>query len=124
MNRFYRVAIDKRLVGTVIEHREPTFTGQRVTKVTDTRTRGDFKVVVMDATDDEHQKNLALPGVEELAETEAVDLAAEFQPATTREERDPTTGKVNKIKVPAVDLNEILLQRAERSKSKAKSPDG
>lgn len=128
MNRFYKVAIDKRPIGTAFEHREPPLQGAQVTKVADSRTQGSFKLIVVDATDTEHQANLALPGVDELAQAAAVALAAEYQPEVTREVRDRETEnvrevKVKKVKVPAVDLKDILRRRqgAQKTVKKRKS---
>lgn len=120
MNRYYRIAIDKRRVGTAIEHREPSLRGEVITKVTDARTRGDFKIAALDATDEEHEKNLALPGVEALTEEEAGRQAVLYQPETVREERDPAARKVKKVKIPAVDLSKILGKHAARAKNAAK----
>lgn len=116
MNRFYRVAIDKRPIGTAIEHREPPLQGQRIVNVTERKTQGDFKLMVVEATDAEDQKNLGLPGVEPLTQADAVKLAAEYQPAHQQERRDSRTGKVERIDVPAVDLDEVLRRRAERGR--------
>lgn len=113
MNRFYRVAIGKRPVGTATERREPPLEGEVVIKVTDAKTQGNFKVMIVDADDYQHQGNLALRGVEVLSEAEAIELAARYQPETTREERNHRTGNVEIIHEPAVDLKRILSLRAE-----------
>lgn len=112
MNRFYRVVIDKRPVGTAIEHREPPLQGEIVVKVTDSTTRGDYRLVVMDADEAQHESNLALPGVEPLEEDAAVELAARYQPAFQGERLDPRTGEVEEVDIPAVDLAALVAQRA------------
>lgn len=112
MNRFYRVAVRKRPVGTAVEHHEPPVEGDVVVKVTDSATRGDHKLVVVDADDAQHERNLALPGVEALEEDGAVELAARYQPASRGERVDPRTGEAEAFDVPAVDLAAILAQRA------------
>lgn len=123
VKRFYKVAIDKRPIGTAIEHREPPVVGERITNVTDARTRGDFRVVVVDATDAEHQRNLALPAVEAVEEAEAVTLAARYQPEYTREDVDPRTGKVDRVTVPNLNLREVVAQR-ERERDQRGRPSG
>lgn len=112
MKRFYRVKIHRRPVGTAVEHHEPPLEGEVVVKVTDATTSGDYKLVVLDADDAQHESNLALPGVEALEEEGAVKLAARYQPATTGERFDPRTGKTETVDVPAVDLAAILAARS------------
>lgn len=111
MNRFYRVAVEKLPIGTAVQHREPPLEGEVVVKVTDAATRGDYRLVVVDADDAQHEGNIALPGVEALEEEGAVKLAARYQPGGARERPDPRTGEMQTIQVPAVDLAAILAQR-------------
>ena len=81
MNRFYRVRIDKRYFGTAVQHREPSLEGKVVARVAAAAVRGNFKLLVVDASDTEHNKNVAHPDVlEVLPEAAAVDLAAKLRP--------------------------------------------
>jgi hypothetical protein len=111
MNRFYKVTITKRPVGTAIEHREPRVEGNIIVKVTDSTTTGDYKLLAVDADDTQHAANLKMPGVEEVAEADAVNLAAMFQPKHTFTQFNPTTRKEEKVTVPAVDLRAFLEKR-------------
>jgi len=111
MNRFYKVAITKRPVGTAIEHREPPVQGNIIVKVTDSTTAGDHKLLVVDADDAQHTANLRLPGVEEVEEVEAVKLAPKFQPKRAFTRFDPASRKEEKTTVSAVDLKEFLEKR-------------
>lgn len=112
MQRFYRVTVTKRFVGTAIEHHEPALDGEVVVKVNDAATRGDFVLVVLDADDGQHERNLSLPGVEGLEAAAAIELAAEYQPARTTRRVDPLTRDTEIVDVPAVDLAAILAQRS------------
>jgi hypothetical protein len=114
MNRFYRVAIVKRPVGTAIEHREPAIEGDVLTKVTDSATAGDYKLIVVDATDDEHQANLAQFGVQELSEDDAAELAPTYRPQVTRVAFNPETMKEERLSVPAADLRGFVQRRGPR----------
>jgi hypothetical protein len=107
MNRFYRVAITKRPVGTAVQHREPAVQGKVITKVTDLTTAGDYKLFVVDASDAQHEANLTLSGVAELSEAEAVKLATVYQPERIITQFDPLTRKEEKLTVPACDLEKF-----------------
>ena len=104
MNRFYRIVITKRPIGTAIEHREPEIQGAISTKVTDSTTAGDYKLIVADSTDEEHHANLAQPGVQELSEDEATALAPRYRPQRTHTAFNPETRKEERVTVPAADL--------------------
>ena len=104
MNRFYQVAITKWPVGTAVEHREPPVQGRIIVKVTDATTGGDYKLFLVDASDEQHQANLSLAGVQELAEEQAVKLAAEYQPQRTLKRFNPMTRQEEQINVPTLDL--------------------
>jgi hypothetical protein len=110
MYRFYKMTIDKRPIGSAIEHREPPLRGTVITKVTDITTAGDYKLAVVDADDTQHRHNEALPGVDVLEEDEAVKLAPQYQPATTEERPNPMDHTLQKVQRPAVDL-EALMRR-------------
>jgi len=112
MNRFYRVKILRRPVGTAVEHHEPPLEGEVVVKVTDATTNDDYRLVVVDADDERHERNRALPDVEALEEDAAVELAAKYQPARTAERFDPRTGETKTVEVPAVDLASIVAARS------------
>jgi hypothetical protein len=107
MNRFYKVAITKWPVGSAVEHREPAVQGHILTKVTDSTTGGDFKLFLVDGDEAQHQTNLSLAGVEELAEEQAVRLAAEYQPQRTFKRFNPQTRQEEQISVPTLDLRKF-----------------
>ena len=108
MNRFYKVSITKQRVGSAIEHREPPLQGQVITKVTDSTTRGNFKLIVVDADSAQHKANLAMPGVEGLTKTAAQKLAPTYQPKRTFTEFNPRTNKQETVTLPAVNLRRRL----------------
>ena len=108
MNRFYRIAVTKVPVGSAIEHREPPLQGEVVIKVSDLATEGDSRLVVVDATNNQHKINTATPGVEEISEADAVKLAAKYQPKRTMTRFNPQTRKEEKITLSAVDLKKFL----------------
>ena len=104
MNRFYQVAITKWPIGSAVEHTEPPVQGRIIVKVTDSTTGGDYKLFLVDASDEQHQANLSLAGVQELAEEQAVKLAAEYQPQRTFKRFNPITRQEEEISVPTLDL--------------------
>ena len=108
MKAFYKVAVTKIPVGSAVRHVEPPLTGEVVTKVTDSSTAGDFKLVVLDCSAEEHADNLLLAGVVEVSEAEAVSLAPKYQPKRTLTDRNERSGKQEKIAIPAVDLKAFL----------------
>lgn len=111
MRRFYRVAVDRHAVGSAIEFREPPLEGEVVIKVSEAASEGASRVVVLDADDEQDERNLELDGVEALDEEAAVELAAKYQPASRGRRLDPSTGKVEEAERPAVDLAAILADR-------------
>ncbi|HEY0733609.1 MAG TPA: hypothetical protein VGD69_01780 [Herpetosiphonaceae bacterium] len=115
MNRCYKVAVIKRPIGTAIEYQEPPVQGKLITKVFDSTTGGDYELIVLDADDGQHQANVALAGVEELSEEQAVDLAATYQPERTLTRINPRTMTEEQETVPACDLRKILDRSATGS---------
>jgi len=113
MNRFYKAAIIKWPVGTAIEHREPAVQGQVIIKVTDSTSRGDYKLFVVDADDAQHEANLALPGVGALSEKDALELAPKYQPKRTSTRFDPQTRKKEETITPACDLKKFYQVREQ-----------
>lgn len=107
MRAYYRVSVIKQAVGSAIMHKEPPLEGDVVTKVTDVTTAGDYKLIVLDCDDEQHQANLTVPGVAEVSDSEAADLAPKFQPERTLTEFDPASGKESTLNVPAADLRAI-----------------
>ena len=107
MRAYYKVMVSKQPVGSAVMHKEPPLEGEVVTKVTDMTTGGDYKLIVLDCDDEQHQGNLTVPGVAEVSDSEAADLAPKFQPERTMTEFDPASGKESKFSVPAVDLRAI-----------------
>ena len=112
MNQFYKVAVSKRSIGSAVEHREPAVQGRILTKVTDSTSGGDFKLLLVDADEAQHQANLSVAGVEELAEEQAIKLAAEYQPQRTFKRFNPQTRQEEQISVPTLDLRAFYRQQA------------
>lgn len=108
MKAFYKISVTKQPEGTAIVHREPPLQGEIITKISDTSTRGDFKIVALECDAEQHAVNLAYPGVVALNEAEAVKLAPKYQPRRSVSELDPGTRKEQKIELPAVDLKRLL----------------
>ena len=105
MNHFYRVAITKQFLGSAVEYKEPLFQGQIQAKVTDSTTQGNFKIIVVNCDDIQHQYNLNLSGVQNLAEDEVTKLAPLYQPERTIKRFDPKTRKEEQVVIPAADLS-------------------
>lgn len=115
MNRFYQIAIFKYPLGsTAIEHREPPIQGEILVKVTDINTRGDFKLMVVDCDNEQHQTNLILPGVLNITEAKAIELARRYQPERLLAEFDRETGKKQSKLMPAVDLTQFYAVTPEK----------
>ena len=112
MNRFYKVAITKVPIGSAIEHREPRVQGRIIVKVTDVTTGGDYQLFLVDASDEQHQANLTLAGVEELSEEQAIKLAAEYQPQRSFKRFNPQTRQEEQISVPTLDLRKFYQKQA------------
>lgn len=108
MKAFYKVTVTKQSVGSAIMHKEPPLDGEVVTKVTDTSTAGDFKLIVLDCTAEQHDANLTLSGVAEVTDKEAAELAPKYQPERTLTELDTRTGKEERVSIPAVDLRAFV----------------
>ncbi len=112
MKRFYKVTITKWPIGSAVEHREPPVQGAIIVKVTDITTGGDYRLFLVDASDEQHQSNLSLTGVEELSEEQAIKLAAEYQPQRTFKRFNPETRQEEQISVPTLDLRMFYQQQA------------
>ena len=108
MKAFYRVSVTKQPIGSAIRHKEPPLAGKVVIKVTDTRSAGDFKLVVIDCSEAQHADNLLLPGVAELSEADAIALAPKYRPKRTTTRLNERSGKREKTTIPAVDLKAFL----------------
>ena len=121
MNHFYRVAITKQFLGSAIEHKEPPLQGQIQTKVTDSTTQGDFKIIIVDCDDTQHQYNLNLSGVQNLAEDEVTKLAPLYQPERTIKRFDPKTRKEEAVVMPAADLSRFYVAKPVEKTTPAKS---
>ena len=114
MKAFYKVVVTKQPDGTAIIHKEPPLHGEIITKITDASTAGDFRIVALECSAEQHEENLAYPGVVALDEAEAVKLVPKYQPKRSILELDPRTGKQHKIELPAADLKRLLKIKAER----------
>lgn len=118
MNRFYKVTITKQPIGTAIAHKEPPVQGNVIIKVTDTTTAGDYKLIVVDCQEEQHQANLSLPGVAALSEDEAAELAAKYQPQRTVTRMQPLPTKQEKVTVPEFDLKKFLQPETQKKKKR------
>ena len=109
MKHCYRVTITKQLLGSAIEYLEPLLQGQIQAKMTDSTTRGNFKLIIIDCDDNQHQFNLNLSGVENLTVEEATKLAPIYQPQRTIRRFNPQTRQEEKVVVPAMDLTQFYI---------------
>ncbi len=108
MMRFYKARIVKRPVGTAIEHIMPVFQGIVITNVYDINTEGDFRLFVVDCTEEENRSNVSMDGVSPLSEEDAIALAAEYQPARRIRTINMETKKEEEQDIPALDLRAYL----------------
>ena len=106
--RFYQVRIMKVSVGTAVEHRAPAIQGAIQRTVTDAATHGDYQLFVVEADDNQHQANVALPDVKALSAEEAQALAPQYQPQRTITHFDPLTRKQTQVERPAADLTPFI----------------
>ena len=74
----------------------------------DITTDGDFRLFVVDCSDEEKRANIALDGVNELSEEDAVPLAAQFQPARKIKTFNPETKKEEEQDIPELNLKIYL----------------
>jgi hypothetical protein len=107
MTTFYKVTVTREPVGSALRHKEPPLQGSIIIKVTDSTTKGNYRIIVIDCDDKQNKVNLAAPGVEALTEEQAVKLAAKYQPRRTVVEFNPRTGKKEKNTIPACDLGKF-----------------
>lgn len=114
MKAYYQVAITKESVGSATRFKEPHLEGRSIIKVMDRTTDGESKLIVMECSEQEHQFNLARPGVVEVSETDATTLAAKYQPKHEKTEFQMFGGKAEKIHVPAFDLKGFMEQNEQR----------
>jgi len=108
MLRFYKVKIIKRPVGSAIEHILPAFEGKVITNVYDITTDGDFRLFIVDCSDEENRANIALGGVNELSREDAIATAAQFQPARKIRTFNPETKNEEEQDIPELDLKVYL----------------
>lgn len=104
MNYFYRTAITKQSLGTAILHKEPPFQGHILAKVTDLATQGDFKIIVVNCDNAQHQFNINLPSVQNLEEEEVTKSAPLYQPEQATRQLNPETHKEEQVVIPAANL--------------------
>ncbi len=108
---FYIVPVTKQSKGHAVAHREPELQGEIVTSVTDSTSRGDRRLVVIDCKKDEIAHNDDLPLVEKINEKDAIELARKFQPERQYKTYNSEEKKVVVLTVPALDLREYLERR-------------
>jgi hypothetical protein len=104
MVRFYKAAIVMKPIGAAIQYKEPSVKGKIIKSVTDAASRGKCKLMVVDADDEQHRFNLALSLLEEVSESEAVELAKLYRPEKTLTRINRQTMKEEKVTVPTCDL--------------------
>lgn len=108
MYKFYKMAIVKKWVGSAIQYKGARMKGNIITTVMDSATEGDYKLFVIQCDQAQHEENLLLPGVIELSEEQAIELAAEYQPASTSIQLNPETMKPKEVQISACDLRKFL----------------
>jgi hypothetical protein len=108
MKKVYNAKIEKRPVGSAIEHISPEFAGTMVTYVADTGTQGAQRIFVIDCTAAEHKKNLKLKGVDELEKEQAIALAEKYQPEVKYTQVNPETNEEEEIAAAKCDLRPFL----------------
>ncbi len=108
MIRFYKAKIIKKPVGTAIEHIMPVFKGKVITNVYDITTDGDFRLFVVDCSEEENRANVSMEGVSLLSEQDAVTLAAQFQPARKIRTFNMETKKEEEQDIPVLNLKTYL----------------
>lgn len=108
MQAFYKISVVKQAIGSAVMHKEPPLQGAVIIKITDTGSDGDYKIVALECSEEQHIENLSYPGVASMEEDEAVKLAPKYQPKRTFSDIDPRTRKEQKIERPAADLKSLL----------------
>jgi hypothetical protein len=108
MKKIYNAKIEKRAVGSAIEHIVPEFDGTIVTNVADSSTEGAQRIFVVECTAAEHKKNLELKDVKELEKKEAIALAEKYQPEVKFTQMNPETMEEEEITAPKCDLEPFL----------------
>jgi hypothetical protein len=108
MKKIYKAKIEKRSVGSAIEHIPPDLKGTIITNVYDSTTDGDYRLYVVECSQAEHKANLSLDGVSELSKDKAISLAKEYQPARKIININPTTMKQEEITIPECDISVYL----------------
>ncbi len=108
MKKIYKAKIEKRSVGSAIEHIPPDMKGTIITSVYDSTTDGDYRLFVVECNQAQHKANLSLEGVSELSEEGAISLAREYQPERKIKKIDPATMKEEEITIPECDLRVYL----------------
>ena len=102
--RFYQIRIAKVPVGTAVEYRTPDLQGTLQRTVTESGSRSDYELAVVEADDSQHQANLALLDVSSIEAEEAETLAPQYQPKRQLARFDSLTQKETRIKLSAADL--------------------
>ena len=108
MKKIYKAKIEKRNVGSAIEHIPPDLKGTIITSVCDTTTDGDYRLFVVECNQSQHRSNLNREGVSELSEDEAIALAMEYQPERRIRRIDPNTMREEEVTIPKCDLRAYL----------------
>jgi hypothetical protein len=77
----------------------------------------------MECTEEQHQENITLPLVRELAEAKAVELAARFQPARTVIRHKGHESKKEALELPELDLKKFIKEiKDARNAAPAEAP--
>lgn len=109
--------MDKVPIGKAIMYKLPPLDGEILIKITDSSTKGDYTLIVIECDDQIHNKNISMEKVTDMEEQNAVELAAELQPESNRVEVNPKTKRKRKITNPALDLTKFLPKHKKRRKS-------
>lgn len=116
MKAYYQVAINKEQLGAAVRFRQPHLEGSPIVRVMDASSDGESAIIVMECSEEEHKFNLIRPGVMELAEADAIKVAAKYQPKQTIHNIDPRTGKEEKKDIPAFRLDHFIVEHEKQSR--------
>ena len=103
-----KIPIETEPRGSAILFREPHLIGSVLFYIVDSIHDNCKRLYICDSTDVEHEKNMGLALVSEVAEEVAVKLAAEYQPERLMTCIDPITGETKNLPMPACDLRLLL----------------
>lgn len=108
MIRFYTGRIKRIPLGSAVQVVEPILQGQLIEKVRNLQIGSEEALYVIDCDDEQHHRNLAMAGVNELTKKEAAAVAAEYHPKRKYRERGPWPSRAKIVEKPELDLERLL----------------